>query len=303
MFNHFDKLTTAHRVYRVETIGDAYFACSGVVNQQSFHTADLVSFALSCQRAIRHLKTSDGQNGRIRIGLHTGPVIAGVVGRKMPRYHLFGKTVSIAEQYESQGIPDKVVVSRATMDAVQVPICPKVFDWELLATMLKSTEANSTERWLVKEATVHHHHKSHHHHHHDHTQVFSIPNSIQPASENSVEVKSVRGMDLRNASDNAADPSSPYPTEGALLLPNAGDKTEGEWGPQPLLSDRKDLLDLPSAPPKSDHSSLTGNLMSLRTDQRIEETTLGENDYGDSALGFGDTSSDLVPLAALSSEL
>jgi class 3 adenylate cyclase len=42
MFNHFDKLTTAHRVYKVETIGDAYFACSGVVNQQSFHTVTLL---------------------------------------------------------------------------------------------------------------------------------------------------------------------------------------------------------------------------------------------------------------------
>jgi class 3 adenylate cyclase len=102
MFNHFDKLTTKHRVFKVETIGDSYFACSGVVSQQPFHTANLVAFALDCQRAIRRLVTSDGQHVRIRIGLHTGPVIAGVVGRKMPRYHLFGSTISIAGQFENQ---------------------------------------------------------------------------------------------------------------------------------------------------------------------------------------------------------
>ena len=71
---------------QVETIGDAYMACSGVVNVHPKHTHDLVDCALEFQIATRNFYTPDEQKIVVRIGIHTGFVIAGVVGRKMPRY-------------------------------------------------------------------------------------------------------------------------------------------------------------------------------------------------------------------------
>ena len=85
MFSTFDALTTKHNVYKVETIGDAYLACSNVVHRSPSATEDLVRFALDLQTSTRYMHTPDGQPIVIRIGIHTGSVVAGVVGRKMPR--------------------------------------------------------------------------------------------------------------------------------------------------------------------------------------------------------------------------
>jgi hypothetical protein len=86
MFSTFDALTTKHRVYKVETIGDAYLACSGVVSNHPCHTVDLVRCALDFQAASRYFHTTDNQPLQVRIGIHTGNVVAGVVGIwKMPR--------------------------------------------------------------------------------------------------------------------------------------------------------------------------------------------------------------------------
>ncbi len=82
----FDALTTKHNVYKVETIGDAYLACSGVVSRNDTQTEDLINFALDLQTSSRFMHTPEGQPIVIRIGIHTGSVVAGVVGRKMPRY-------------------------------------------------------------------------------------------------------------------------------------------------------------------------------------------------------------------------
>jgi class 3 adenylate cyclase len=85
--------------FPVETIGDAYVACANVVEVgRPEHTKLLVDFALAMQKATKSMFTPVGINGSptqqivIRVGIHTGTVIAGVVGRKCPRYHLFGET-------------------------------------------------------------------------------------------------------------------------------------------------------------------------------------------------------------------
>ncbi|KAJ7324863.1 hypothetical protein JRQ81_017883 [Phrynocephalus forsythii] len=87
MYLRFDRLTTVHDVYKVETIGDAYMVVGGVPVPVSTHAE------------------------RIRVGIHTGPVLAGVVGEKMPRYCLFGDTVNIASRMESHGVPCKIHLS------------------------------------------------------------------------------------------------------------------------------------------------------------------------------------------------
>lgn len=119
LFTQFDELTVECNVYKVETVGDAYLACSGVIFQQREFTRNLIEFTLECQLVVQSMRCPDGKKIQMRAGIHTGPVIAGVVGRKMPRYHLFGETVAIAEKLESTGIPEKVVISGPTVRQLQ----------------------------------------------------------------------------------------------------------------------------------------------------------------------------------------
>ena len=142
MFSTFDALTTKHGVYKVETIGDAYLACSGVVDRRADHTRSLVRCALDFQTSSHYLHSPDDKPLKVRIGIHTGTVVAGVVGRKMPRYHLFGATVTIAEEMEQSGVAGGVVISGETHVHVQsdfecrqlsdLPKTPPVQRWEVL---------------------------------------------------------------------------------------------------------------------------------------------------------------------------
>lgn len=119
IFTMFDDLSTRHTVYKVETIGDCYYACSGVITMSPTQTCSMVSMALDFQKCTSHLYSTTNERIMLRIGVHTGPVLAGVVGKKMPRYHLFGETVSLAEEMEQGGIPGAVVVSAKTHEAMQ----------------------------------------------------------------------------------------------------------------------------------------------------------------------------------------
>jgi class 3 adenylate cyclase len=113
VFSTFDRLAMHYNVYKTETIGDAYLACSGVVNQRPGNAILLVRCALAMQAAARFFELPTATI-ELRIGIHTGPLMAGVVGSKMPRYHLFGETVTIAEEQEQAGIKGRVVISGAT---------------------------------------------------------------------------------------------------------------------------------------------------------------------------------------------
>lgn len=114
IFSIFDELSTTHKVYKVETIGDCYYACSGVIYVNDQQTKNMVNMALDFQTHTCHLYSTQNDRIMLRIGVHTGSVLAGVVGKKMPRYHLFGETVSLAEEMEQGGIPGAVVVSEET---------------------------------------------------------------------------------------------------------------------------------------------------------------------------------------------
>ena len=128
LFSSFDAMTDKYHVYKVETIGDAYLACSGVVEERDDHTKLLVECGLAMRRVTRLFRTPDHQPIVVRIGIHSGFVIAGVVGRKMPRYHLFGETVSIAEEMEQRAPAGQVIISEATLRGMTVEQW-KLFDF------------------------------------------------------------------------------------------------------------------------------------------------------------------------------
>uniref|UniRef100_A0A8D2KZ63 Guanylyl cyclase C n=1 Tax=Varanus komodoensis TaxID=61221 RepID=A0A8D2KZ63_VARKO len=118
IYKNFDHILDNHDVYKVETIGDAYMVVSGLPKRNgnrhavdiSMMALDILSFMGSFE--LQHLP---GLPIWIRIGIHSGPCAAAVVGIKMPRYCLFGDTVNTASRMESTGLPLRIHVSGSTI--------------------------------------------------------------------------------------------------------------------------------------------------------------------------------------------
>uniref|UniRef100_A0A672PM92 Guanylate cyclase n=2 Tax=Sinocyclocheilus grahami TaxID=75366 RepID=A0A672PM92_SINGR len=121
LYTHFDGIIAIHDVYKVETIGDAYMVASGVPNRNgNRHAAEMANMSLDILHCIGTFKMTHMPDVKvkIRIGLHSGPVVAGVVGLKMPRYCLFGDTVNTASRMESTGLPYRIHVNQSTVDVL-----------------------------------------------------------------------------------------------------------------------------------------------------------------------------------------
>ncbi|KAM6453517.1 retinal guanylyl cyclase 1 [Liasis olivaceus] len=119
LYTLFDAIIGSHDVYKVETIGDAYMVASGLPKRNgNRHAGEIANMSLDILSAVGTFKMRHMPEVpvRIRIGLHSGPCVAGVVGLTMPRYCLFGDTVNTASRMESTGLPYRIHVNLRTVE-------------------------------------------------------------------------------------------------------------------------------------------------------------------------------------------
>ncbi|UBF27668.1 MASE1 domain-containing protein [Kovacikia minuta CCNUW1] len=118
IFSTFDYLAEKHGLEKIKTIGDAYMVVGGIPEHKDDHAQAVAEMALDIRTAIANFSSHHRQTFEIRIGINTGPVVAGVIGTKKFLYDLWGDTVNIASRMESQGVKGQIQVTGTTYAAL-----------------------------------------------------------------------------------------------------------------------------------------------------------------------------------------
>ncbi len=118
-FYQFDSVCEKYNIEKIKTIGDAYMAVGGIPRQNSTNPVEVVLAALEMQQYMKSLKNSKIDFWDLRIGIHSGPVIGGIIGYKKSSYDIWGDTVNTASRMESSGEPGKVNISGATYKLIK----------------------------------------------------------------------------------------------------------------------------------------------------------------------------------------
>jgi guanylate cyclase len=119
VFSRFDELTEKHGVEKIKTIGDAYMVVSGAPEARADHAAAIANLAIDMQQALVELSVSTGHMLMMRIGINSGPVIAGVIGSSKFSYDLWGDTVNMASRMEHYGLSNAIQVTDTTYELIR----------------------------------------------------------------------------------------------------------------------------------------------------------------------------------------
>lgn len=122
-FGYFDKVTEKHNLEKLKTIGDSYMCAGGIPKVNRSHAINCVLAALEIQafmNLMKQIKTDQGlPYWELRLGIHSGPLVAGVIGERRFAYDVWGDTVNTASRMESSGTPGKINISLATYEMVK----------------------------------------------------------------------------------------------------------------------------------------------------------------------------------------
>jgi guanylate cyclase len=119
LFSHFDVLVERYGLEKIKTIGDCYMVAAGVPSPRPDHARAVALMALDMQAAMRSVDEVGHLGLDLRVGLNSGPVVAGVIGRKRFLYDLWGDAVNTASRMESHGTPGRIQITRATKELLE----------------------------------------------------------------------------------------------------------------------------------------------------------------------------------------
>jgi adenylate cyclase len=119
LFGHFDELAERYDVEKIKTLGDCYMAAAGIPSPRPEHAHCLALMALDMLDAVREQGAVGSLGFELRIGINSGPVVAGVIGRKRFLYDLWGDAVNTAGRMQSDGMPGRIQITRATYELLK----------------------------------------------------------------------------------------------------------------------------------------------------------------------------------------
>ncbi len=114
MFSALDDLASEHSLEKIKTIGDSYMAVAGIPPLTRNHVDRSMEFSLAALECMESINVVNGTNLQLKIGMHTGPVVAGIVGQTRYTFDLWGETVNLASRMETLGVPGKIQLTAST---------------------------------------------------------------------------------------------------------------------------------------------------------------------------------------------